>query len=319
LKERESMSVGNNGSGAPDEGDDPFAYLYRPEGGEPRQPQAPRQPSYNQVRPVGERSFGGQQQGYRTQPQPDAYYAAPETQPGGRPPGGTPAPAGHRAAPPEPRRTGLLLGAIGVVLAVVVGVGAAVMLSGGDDTDATGNETPGPTATEDASGGGGDAEGGDDEPTGEEEPAGELPEAELSALELGNGVQVESSIEGARSADGSYVAVQGRPNGSVGWTVDFQGEPGQYYFYIGYAAISDGQSMGFTVNGTPRPDPVDMQDYGHSGEWPSSWYSTWKLVDLVEGENTFQLTCGDSCDVLIDQVFLTDHELSDQEMAERGL
>ncbi|MFE6776844.1 carbohydrate-binding protein [Streptomyces sp. NPDC057702] len=108
------MTAGNNGSGAPQD-DDPFAYLYRQEGGEesagqggqgasrtggygypgPQQPGVPRT-SYNHVRAVGERQYGqqhaqqpyGQQQppaqqqgGYGYPPQHNAHYTAPEALP----------------------------------------------------------------------------------------------------------------------------------------------------------------------------------------------------------------------------------------------
>ncbi|MCI0383666.1 carbohydrate-binding protein, partial [Streptomyces sp. CNQ085] len=92
------MTAGNNGSGTP-ENDDPFAYLYRSEGGTggdagaaAPQPGVPRT-SYNHVRAVGERRYGGQQGQQQGPPphqpqqpphQPSAHYAAPETVPGGR-------------------------------------------------------------------------------------------------------------------------------------------------------------------------------------------------------------------------------------------
>ncbi|MFT2018323.1 carbohydrate-binding protein [Streptomyces sp. 796.1] len=111
------MTAGNNGSGVPQD-DDPFAYLYRQEGGEagadqgaqgtprtggygypgPPQPGVPRT-SYNHVRAVGERQYGQQQQhqqhhqqaapggyGYGQQQSPQqqqqhGHYTAPEALP----------------------------------------------------------------------------------------------------------------------------------------------------------------------------------------------------------------------------------------------
>jgi hypothetical protein len=325
------MSAGNSGAGMPPEhDDDPFAYLYRPEGGQPgdgqgQQPPArpPRQPSsYHQVRPVGERTFGGQRprQGYgypqpsqqqpQQQPQPDAYYAAPETQPGG--PGG---PAGRRRTqPPEPpRRNGLLIGAIAVVLAVVVGVGAAILFSG-DDSDTTAGDDPSGSETQDT--GGGDGGNGEESPSGEESTPpedGELPAADLAALQYGGGAAVSSGVEGARSQDGSYV--QGLASGStITWTFDLQGEAGTYWLYTTYSAISDGQTLDFSLNGTPRDDAVQLDDYNdNSDEYDSSWTYTFNLVDLQPGENTIQYTCSSSCDVLVDQIFLADHELTGDE------
>ncbi|RKN09705.1 hypothetical protein [Streptomyces radicis] len=317
------MSAGHTGGrGTPDEGgDDPFAYLYRPEGGEP-QPQQPRQPSYHQVRPVGERTFGGQQ-GHRQQaggsyatqaspsayqqPQqhrPDAYYAAPETQVGGPPDGGRP---DRRRVDPEPRRNGLLIGAIAVVLAVVLGVGAAILFSGGEDGDAAGDGS-----TSEPTGGSGDDEGGDepsDEPSDEEaEPEG-LPAAAVTELELAGGIGFQADVEGARSDDGAYVRVQNQQNSTITWTFDFQGEPGQYRLTTYYAAVADDQTMSFSINGTPREDPVNLRDWnGDISEWENSWFDTYNLVDLAEGENTVQLTCTAQCDVLIDGLAITEHQ-----------
>ncbi|MBB5934516.1 carbohydrate-binding protein [Streptomyces zagrosensis] len=112
------MTAGNNGSGAQQD-DDPFAYLYRQEGGDegagqgtsatprtggygypgPQQPGVPRT-SYNHVRAVGERQYGqhqqqppaqqggygyppqaSQQQGGYGYPQHNAHYTAPEALP----------------------------------------------------------------------------------------------------------------------------------------------------------------------------------------------------------------------------------------------
>jgi hypothetical protein len=301
----------------PDHDDDPFAYLYRPEGqssdGQP--PRQPRQPSsYHQVRPVGERTYGGQrpQQAYQP-PQPNAYYAAPETQPGGPPPGG---PGHRRQPPPEPRRNGLLIGAIAVVLAVVVGVGAAILFSG-DESDTTAGGDP-TTGTETEGTGGSDGGNGDDpEPSDKEStPAddGEVPAADIAALELGGGSYLDSAIEGARSPDGSYIAGLNTSGATVTWTFDLQGDAGQYHLYTTYAVVSDGQTLDFSVNGESRDDGIDLQDFDPAtDEWENSWFNTWNLVDLEPGENTIQLTCAESCDAVIDQIFLSDQRLSDDD------
>ncbi|TDC74491.1 carbohydrate-binding protein [Streptomyces hainanensis] len=304
------MSAGNTGGGTPGEGDDPFAYLYRPEDGQPQAPSGPRQPSYNQVRPVGQRTFGGQQgqqgggYGYPPQQHPDARYAAPETRPQGMPPGGH---GGHgRRQAPEPRRNGLLIGAIAVVLAVVIGVGAAIVFSGGeDDNQADGQETTAPT--DDSENGGDD--GGDDEPS--EAPTGDtadggLPAAEMSDLQL-SGISVASGLEGARSSDGSYVAVQNAQNSTITWSFEYDGEPGTYRVNIGYSVASDGQTMAMSFNSTPREDPVEMLNYGAT-QLGEGWYSTWKQVELTAGTNTVQLTCAGSCDVLVDSLTVGENE-----------
>ncbi|MDT0305481.1 hypothetical protein RM780_00680 [Streptomyces sp. DSM 44917] len=290
------------------EDEDPFAYLYRPEGGQggatSAQP-APRPASYHHVRPVGERTFGGAQgvQGTQASPAarraPDAHYAAPETQVGAPPPH-RPGQPRRRSAPADPRRNGLLIGALAVVLAVVLGVGAAIVFSGGEEEPNAGGQGTG-TPTD----------GGDDEPDGGEEPSqeptdetppGELPVADLTSLELANGASRTSGIGGARSEDGSYIAIQGAPNSTVTWTFDVE-EAGQYRLYTGYSVITDGQGMSFSVNGTPREDPVNMRNFNSaSQEWDGSWTSTWNLVDLQAGQNTVQYTCTSACDVIIDYI-----------------
>ncbi|WP_049563967.1 hypothetical protein [Streptomyces sp. SBT349] len=311
------MSAGHTGGrGTPDEGDDPFGYLYRPEAGQPQPQAAPRQPSYHQVRPVGERTFGGQQ-GYR-QPQtqthqaqqghpsrqphqqsPDAYYAAPETQPGGPPYSGPP---DRRRQDSEPRRNGLLIGAIAVVLAVVVGVGAAIIFSSGGEDGSEAGGDPSASATEDSGDDGGNGDPGD-EPTDEQtEPEG-LPAATITDVQLGGGITFASDVPGAETENGAYIAVGGTQNSTVTWTFDFEGEPGQYRLYTGYAAIADGQTMAFSVNNTPREDPVELRDYnGGESAWESSWFETYNIVELAEGSNTVQFTCTAQCDVLINKL-----------------
>jgi hypothetical protein len=318
------MSAGNSGAGMPpDHDDDPFAYLYRPEGeaadGQPQPP--PRQPSsYHQVRPVGERTYGGQSrqgQGYGQppqqrpprpqQPHPDARYAAPETQPGG--PGG---PGRRRQAPPEPpRRNGLLIGAIAVVLAVVVGVGAAILFSGdGDDT--AGGGDPSGSASQDTGGNGNGNGGGpsDGESSPDQDPD-ELPTADLAQLQLAGGAAVESTIGGARSPDGSYVTGLNAPGASFTWTFDFQGEPGQYWLYTTYSAISSGQTLDFSLSGPggTRDDTAELDDFNNTGEWDGSWTNTYNFIDLEPGEYTLTYTCSASCDAIVDQVLLSDHQL----------
>ncbi|MBL1067573.1 carbohydrate-binding protein [Streptomyces sp. 7-21] len=290
------MTAGNNGGAMPpDNDDDPFGYLYRPDGQSSGQAASPsRGPaSYHNVRPVGERTFGGQQ-GYR--PQPDARYAAPEAQVGAP----APAPAGpRRAAPEPPRRNGLLIGAIAVVLAVVAGVGAAILFSsGGEEETAGGDPTPAPTATEDEENAEG-SEGDDDENEPEEPEA--LPTAGPADVELSGGAAIESELPGASTEDGSYIAILGRQDATITWTFELP-EGGSYELFTEYATVSDGQTMSFSVNGTPRDDAIDTRDYGGTGDWESSWYDTYNYVDLTEGTNTIQLTCGDSCDIAIQRL-----------------
>jgi hypothetical protein len=145
------MTAGNHGAGTPPEDDDPFAHLYRPEGGAAPVPgpgegaaPAPGVPrtSYTQVRAVGERTYGGQQAAQQVPPQqaypygqssPSPHYAAPETY--GGPPPQPPSfpPGGPGEGPRRGRgggRNGLMLGAVAVVATVVIAIVAAVLFSG---------------------------------------------------------------------------------------------------------------------------------------------------------------------------------------------
>lgn len=327
------MSAGTNGgamppnnasNNAPDGDDDPFAYLYRPDGQSSAQAAPPGRPaaaSYHDVRPVGERSYGGQpgygqqgrQQGQRPQgygqpgygqqgqrPQPDAYYAAPEVQPGGAAPSyGQPHGGSPRRSAPEPLwRNGLLLAAIAVVLAVVAGVGAAILFSG-DDPATSGDQTSQSPSGDDS---GGEEPSPSDSATGGQDDGG-LPEADLAQLTLAGGAALESSVAGSHS--GSYVNVHNGSGATITWTFDVD-QAGSYVFYTSYSVISDGQTMAFSVNGTARTDPIDTKDYvSGSDAWEDSWVETYNYVDLNEGTNTIQLSCGGSCDILIDRLYLT--------------
>lgn len=302
---------GNTAGNAPDDGDDPFAYLYRPEGGQSGP--VPRQPSYHQVRPVGERTYGGGyggghgggsagprgQQGYR---RPDARYTAPENQPGAGPYGGGP----DRGDPggPEPRRNGLLIGAIAVVAAVVLGVGAALLSSGGGADPADDGGTA--STSQYGENGSRSDQQQDETPADDEEQPNGLPAADLSQLQLAGGAVLDSSVEGARSDGGEYVTGLS-PQGQITWTFDFEGDPGQYRMYVGYSVEHGNHKLGFLVNGQPRDDRVELKDYGKSGAFATNWTETWNLIDVREGSNTVQFTCDGSCDALIDQIRLADN------------
>ncbi|MDB1088035.1 hypothetical protein PJ985_10710 [Streptomyces sp. ACA25] len=317
------MSSGNNGTGtSPEGGDDPFGYLYRQEDGQAAAPVPPA--SYHQVRPVGERSYGGQQGGYgypqsqgRQAQQPDTHYGAPETQPGG--PGGY-GPYGKGAGNgtgdggPEPRRNGLLIGAIAVVTAVVLGVGAAILFSNnGADDSAIDNSgaSAGVDDDQDEDTDDQDQDDEDDDEDEEDEDEDEFayPEAVLAELDRTNGVQLGSGhVEGARSDDGTYLAEMDNPGAMASWYFDFDGPPGEYRLYFGYS-VADDQLMSFAVNSDTdaRTDPINFKDYvGDASK--RNWYSTWKLVSLQEGENVIHLGCGteDKCDVLVDKIEITE-------------
>lgn len=346
------MSAGHSGAGTPEGGDDPFGYLYRQEGGDPRgAPQAPPQPGYQQVRPVGERAYGGQAGGgygpppasgghppqqaappppgygapqspYQQSPyqapqqppaQPNAYYAAPETQPGaGLPPGkGGPGVGGFDEEPPR-RNNGLLIGAIAVVASVVIGVGAAILFSDDGDGGAQAKDDASTAQPDDGSGDGGEGSDKEPEEPEETEPEFAFPEPVFTELGLANGAfyRNDGAVAGARSDDGSYIDGLDNPLSTVTWTFDFEGPEGAYRLYIGYSVPKGNQEMSFAVGGEPRDDKINFKDYAKNDDWSKNWVSTWKGVYLTPGENSVHLGCvsGDTCKVIVDKLELVPDE-----------
>ncbi len=310
------MTAGNNGSGTPDN-DDPFAYLYRSEGGTDggaggsatQQPGVPRT-SFNQVRPVGERRYGGQQA--QQQPQqpgrPNAYYAAPETVPGGRAAArqGAPAGRGRAAARAGRNHNGLLIGAIAVVAAVIVGVGSAIIFS--DDDKAVGNQagtSASPTAEAD-SGNASEGEGKSGN-AGDDEEKGALPREDAASLRPEGGATVAKDIEGSRARSGAYVAGLDKPGASVSWVFDVP-EGGKYTLYVGYGVPGKDANSTLTVNGKPQGQPLNMKNFAQAeeGQWDKGWTRTYAWIELTKGTNTVSISCeqGNQCGFVLDQVWL---------------
>ncbi|MFG2135353.1 carbohydrate-binding protein [Streptomyces sp. NPDC048650] len=297
------MTAGNNGADTP-ENDDPFAYLYRSDGGEggapgsaagggtARQPGVPRT-SYNQVRAVGERQYGGQQ----AQPaygKQNAHYAAPETLPGNERTRSAPVPDYQ-----EPRRSrnGLLIGAVAVVAVVCIGIGVAMLTNTKDDTSGAAND-PGPTA------------GGSQDPGRSPAPKpsqGELPKQDAGSLRLDGGATTAKDIPGARSANGTYVAGMNTPGASASWSVDAP-KAGAYKLYVDYGVPGKDANLTLTVNDKADPRPISMKNFAgaQEGAWDKGWTETWSIVQLNKGTNTVKLSCesGNQCDVNLDRVWL---------------
>ncbi|AJE84566.1 MULTISPECIES: carbohydrate-binding protein [Streptomyces] len=294
--------------------------------------------SYHNVRAVGERQYGqgasqgtygqgqqyaggqqygqqqygqGQQQGpgarqYGQQaPQqqyqgPNPHYSAPETLPGG---GGAP-PARHehhdgggRGRGPNTR--GLLIGAVAVVAAVVIGIGIAVLGGSGDDKasdkpgdDSTAGQTQDPT----------------EEPTGKPDKPLDLPKADAKALTLTGGTKTDSTIEGARAQGGVYVAGLNTPGARVAWKVDGIPEEGDYTLFVGYGVPGKAAETTLTVNGKPSDRKLNMDNFAGAkeGAWDKGWTQTFAWIHLSKGTNTFVISCetGDTCDANLDQVWL---------------
>ncbi|MFD7321912.1 CBM35 domain-containing protein [Streptomyces sp. NPDC059875] len=317
------MAAGNDGANTPED-DDPFGYLYadgqaagaQPPGqaggygypGPAAQPGVPRT-SYNQVRTVGERQYGGQQQYGQPhgqvphQPaygQPNPQYAAPETYPGGERTRQAPIPhqrggGGGRG----PNTKGLLIGAIAVVAVVVIGITAAVISnSGGDNTDggtAGGKPTGGSTQVQETP---------STKPSAEETPAA-LPQQDAATLKLGGTALLAKDIKGAEGQDGLYVTGFNAVGSSVTWQTEVP-EAGNYKMEVRYAIPAKDANATVTVNGKANTKPMNLKNFiGSSDPNPEkNWQTTWSQVSLEKGQNTIMLSCaaGNQCDVIFDWV-----------------
>ncbi|WP_262699212.1 MULTISPECIES: carbohydrate-binding protein [Streptomyces] len=331
------MTAGNNGSGTP-ENDDPFAYLYRSEGDQgneggqsgqpgaaprtggygypgPAQPGVPRT-SYNQVRAVGERTYGQQipnqqpqqaygQQGYGQQGgqgRQNAHYAAPETLPGGAPrqPGAAAPRGGHGGGGRGPNSKGLLIGAIAVVAVVLVGIGVAMITNGDDNKDDQADPTGQPTAGSSVR---------PRQPSGPAKGPGDekLPTEDAAKMKLAGGAAPASDIKGAKAAGGTYVGGLNTPGSSATWSLDVA-KAKSYRLYVTYGVPGEDQSMSLTINGKKETRPLNMKNFSGApkGDYEKGWTETWSIVQLTKGTNTITVSCdpGDKCDANIDQMWL---------------
>ncbi|MFD7441540.1 carbohydrate-binding protein [Streptomyces sp. NPDC059909] len=314
------MTAGNNGASTP-ENDDPFGYLYadgQQAGATPprqggygypgpaaAQPGVPRT-SYNQVRTVGERQYGQvpQQQAYGQQQaqqqyahQPSPQYAAPETYPGGAPTRQVPV-TGHGGGRGRgPNTKGLLIGAVAVVAVVVIGITAALM-NGGDDETPPASQSSGAPADQVKPSGEPTKGGKDDKPV-------ELPKQDAATLQLGAPAALAKDVKGAKGADGAYVTFNGA-GGSASWSVDIPAD-GAYTLFITYSVPGKDAKTSLTINGG-QLRAINMSNFAQAkkGDWEKGWTRTYAYVDLKKGSNTLKISCeqGDQCDAFLDQVWL---------------
>ncbi|GGX23711.1 CBM35 domain-containing protein [Streptomyces lomondensis] len=310
------MTPGNNGASTPED-DDPFGYLYadgQANGAQPPSGGYGYPNSVNRVRAVGTRQYGQQPQHAQAAPygqvpqqqggygQPNAHYAAPETLPGGAPTTQTAmASGGHGGRGGRgPNTKGLLIGAIAVVAAVVIGIGVA-MLGGDKDKGDSGNEanTP-PSQSQDAK----------PSPSSSESGAAqqELPKIDAKALRLSPGVTTASDIKGAQADGGVYVTGFNQVGAKVTWTVDGIEKAGTYRLYVRYGIPGVDANATLVVNGEAQSRPVNMKNFGNTpkGDWEKGWKETWSNVTLTKGTNTIELACnqGNQCDAVLDQLWL---------------
>ncbi|MEW2292152.1 carbohydrate-binding protein [Streptomyces sp. NPDC006743] len=312
------MTPGENGPSTPED-DDPFGYLYadgQANGAQPPSGGYGYPGSVNRVRAVGQRQYGQQTQqtpqaptaAYGQVPQqgaygrPNAHYAAPETLPGGAQPPrqqqgrGSGGGGGRRG----PNTKGLLIGAVAVVAAVVIGISVAMI---GDKSDEKGDDTAGgstPTAPR--------SSGPAPSPSSSVAADGELPKIDAKALLLGGGATTASDVKGAQAADGVYVNNFDKPGASVTWTVNGIPEDGKYSVYIGYSVPGKDGKATLTVNGTPSTTAVKLKNWAGAGDgdYEKGWTKTYNWLQLNKGTNTLKISCeqGDQCDAYLDQLWL---------------
>ncbi|MGW1806662.1 CBM35 domain-containing protein [Streptomyces sp. NPDC002078] len=301
------MTPGENGPSTPED-DDPFGYLYAD--GQARGAQPPSggygyPNSVSRVRAVGERQYGQPQAAYGqgvpqqqgAYAQPNAYYQAPETLPGG-------APTSRQPVPPAPGRRGpntkgLLIGAIAVVAAVVIGIGIT-MLNGNDDKK-TGSQAGGtPTQSQSQSPSPSDSSSA---------ASGELPKVDAKALGLEGGATTASDFKGAKAAGGVYVTGFNQVGAKVTWTVNGIQNAGTYRLYVRYGVPGADANATLLVNGEANTQPLNMKNFGNTpaGDWEKGWKTTWANVNLNAGTNTIVLACntGNQCNAVLDQLYIT--------------
>ncbi|MFF0160152.1 CBM35 domain-containing protein [Streptomyces sp. NPDC005263] len=313
------MTSGNNGASTPED-EDPFGYLYAD--GQANGAQPPSSVGYgypnsvNRTRAVGQRQYGQQQapaaatapygqvpqQSQATQGQPNSHYAAPETLPGGAPTtqqssydGGS---GGGRRGP---NTKGLLIGAIAVVAAVVIGIGVAMMNGGGDDDKKTDNQAATtPTTSQSSEPSPSSSKG--------ETSEGDLPTTDAKALRLSPGMATSTDVKGAQADGGTYVTGFNQVGASVTWAANGIPKDGKYTLYVGYSVPGKDANATLTVNGTVASTPVKMENYakGPEGDYAKGWTKTYNYVQLKKGTNTFKVSCeqGNQCDALLDQLWL---------------
>ncbi|MCL8015055.1 carbohydrate-binding protein [Streptomyces sp. AS02] len=320
------MTSGNNGASTPED-DDPFGYLYADGQANGAQPPSGGggygyPGSVNRVRAVGQRQYGQQAPAPAAAPQgqipqqqgaygqPNAHYAAPETLPGGAPTtqqsaysGGSGSGAGRGRGP---NTKGLLIGAIAVVAAVVIGISVA-MLGGDDEPGGSGNEA-GSTPTQ--------SESAESKPSASSSAEDEvdLPTIEAKALRL-QGAATASDVEGAQSDGGVYVANLNQVGSSVTWTVNGIPKEGVYTLFTRFSATGEDQSMTLTVNGKPFGSKLNLGNFAHAkeGDFAKGWTKTYSWPSLNKGTNTISISCqdGDKCNVLLDQLWLKEGQVKD--------
>ncbi|MGX1560436.1 CBM35 domain-containing protein [Streptomyces sp. NPDC055506] len=314
------MTPGNNGASTPED-DDPFGYLYadgQANGAQPPSGGYGYPNSVNRVRAVGTRSYGqqpqagaGQTAAYGQVPQqqgaysqPNAHYAAPETLPGGggaatAPQHQVPGGGGGRGGR-GPNTKGLLIGAVAVVAAVVIGIGVAMV--GGDKDDKKPEDQAGSDQSQ--------SQSAEPTPSASKSAASqvELPKVDAKTLRLSPGMSTASEFKGAKADGGVYVTGFNQVGAKVTWTVDGIDKAGTYTLYVNYGVPGTDANATLVVNGDALSRPLSMKNFGNTpkGDWEQGWKNTYATVNLNKGTNTIELACneGNQCDAVLDQLYL---------------
>ncbi|MEU6660461.1 carbohydrate-binding protein [Streptomyces sp. NPDC046821] len=322
------MAPADNGASTPED-DDPFGYLYAdgqaagatpPSGGGGYGYPGPRS-SYHQVRPVGERQYGQQQaaptaaygqvpgqqaQAYGQQAQgygqPNAHYSAPETLPGGATTTVTPQQGGNGGGRGRgPNHKGLLIGALAVVAAVVIGIGVAVL--GGDNKGDAAAANAGATPSSDSQ----PAQPSQKPAKKADEPV-DLPKTDAKALKLDGGTSTATTVPGAKADGGVYVQGFNQVGATLTWTVNGIPKDGTYSLRVNYGVPGKDASALITVNGKEQTRPLNMKNWANAkeGDWEKGWTNTWAAVQLSKGTNAITISCadGNQCDANFDQMWL---------------
>lgn len=314
------MTPGNNGASTPED-DDPFGYLYadgQANGAQPPSGGYGYPGSVSRVRAVGERQYGQPQQqtaqygqygqpGPPTVPQQGAYgqpqqnYAAPEAFPGsGGPTGRQHSAQGGGGRGGGPNTKGLLIGAVAVVAAVVIGI-AVVMANGDSDTgDNNASNQVSPSASASASASPSESSTG--------EAAEELPTVDAKTLKLEGGASLSSEVDGAKADGGFYVDGFNQVGAKVTWTVSGIKKAGEFRLYARYSIPGTDANATLSVNGKANSQPIGLKNFIGSpkGDYEKGWQSTWAPVTLTKGTNVIEIACdaGNQCDALFDQLWL---------------
>lgn len=327
------MTAGNDGT---PENDDPFAYLYRSEGGDQQPDPAAGQPqpgmprtSYHQVQRVGERrpqhGYGYPQQqqqqsgyGYPQTPQTQAMpqqYGQGQGQGQGQQqygqqygaeqdryqqqPAGQPPYSGHRSGgyqDDEDAPSRKGLLIVAVAIVAAVAIGIAYAMTNGSGSDKN-TANDKPTSA----------------PVTSAAPTQTTPSAaptqfdsskvDASTLPLGGGAAKSTQWPGASASGGTYVDHMTAVGASVTWTVNVPAD-GPYTLFTYYGNAGDDATLTLSINGKPRADAVNLRDWGNTTDWSKAWgQHTYSWVDLKKGSNTLQLSCGqgNQCGVNLDQ------------------